>query len=176
MKRGQPRRGEKTAKNLGVSVAGEIEAGLASIAQRQGWTKSYLTEQILRNYLGYSADYSWTNLLLIRRDLLEEGKMNGSESIRDWQKISLTLSRWGNLLESQGTLDVALQIYIEAFHVDLEHNNCLDLSNLGRIIKTMGAPQFQLIWQQATGSQCPDKVLAAICVAAEQQSLGKDFS
>jgi hypothetical protein len=71
MERGQPRRGEQPVKNLGVSVSGEVEAELKRIAKVQGWTKSYLTEQILRNYLGYPSDYSWNDLQLVKADLLE---------------------------------------------------------------------------------------------------------
>lgn len=71
MQRGQPKRGEKTAKNLGVSVAGEVSDSLKELALKQGWSKSYLVEQILRNYLDLPADYTWTDLQLAKLGLLE---------------------------------------------------------------------------------------------------------
>jgi predicted DNA-binding protein len=71
MQRGQPKRGEQSAKNLGVSVAGEVNDGLKELAEQLGWTKSYLTEQILRNYLELPSDYTWTDLQLAKLGLLE---------------------------------------------------------------------------------------------------------
>lgn len=66
MPRGQPRRGEEVAKNLGVSVAGEVNARIQEVAQRQKWSKSYLVEQILRVYLGLPSDYTWEDLQLVK--------------------------------------------------------------------------------------------------------------
>lgn len=71
MQRGQPKRGEQVAKNLGVSVAGEVSDGLKELSQKLGWSKSYLTEQILRNYLELPSDYTWTDLELAKLGLLE---------------------------------------------------------------------------------------------------------
>lgn len=66
MPRGQPRRGEEVAKNLGVSVAGEVNTRIQEVAQRQKWSKSYLVEQILRVYLGLPSDYTWEDLQLVK--------------------------------------------------------------------------------------------------------------
>jgi predicted DNA-binding protein len=71
MQRGQPKRGKQIAKNLGVSVAGEVNDGLQELAQKLGWSKSYLTEQILRNYLELPSDYTWSDLELAKLGLLE---------------------------------------------------------------------------------------------------------
>jgi hypothetical protein len=71
VKAGQPQRGTQPARNLGVSVAGEVNDALRSLALSQGWSKSYLVEQVLRNYLELPADYSWSDLQVIKLGLLE---------------------------------------------------------------------------------------------------------
>ena len=71
MERGQPQRGMQPASNLGASVAGEVNDALKELAKKQGWSKSYLVEQILRNYLDLPADYTWSDLQLVKLGLLE---------------------------------------------------------------------------------------------------------
>jgi tetratricopeptide (TPR) repeat protein len=44
------------------------------------------------------------------------------EQFQAWCKVSSTLSQWSNLLEIQENWAEALQIYIHAFAIDLEHN------------------------------------------------------
>lgn len=71
MPKGQPKRGVKVAKNLGVSCSGEVEEKLKQIANKQGWSKSYLVEQVLRVYLDLPSDYTWADLELVKRGILE---------------------------------------------------------------------------------------------------------
>jgi tetratricopeptide (TPR) repeat protein len=93
------------------------------------------------------------------------------EQFQDWRKVSSTLSQWGNLLEIQEKWAEALQIYIHAFAIDLEHNEewiYSDIRDLGRMLKAMGMSQFESVWQQVTGEECPEEVRSAIQAASEQ--------
>jgi tetratricopeptide (TPR) repeat protein len=90
---------------------------------------------------------------------------------QDWRKVSSTLSQWGNLLEIQENWAEALQIYIHAFAINLEHNEewiGWDIRNLGRMLKVMETSQFESVWQQVTGEECPEEVRSAIQAASEQ--------
>jgi tetratricopeptide (TPR) repeat protein len=93
------------------------------------------------------------------------------EQFQDWRKVSSTLSQWGNLLETQDKWSEALQIYIHAFAIDLEHNEewiGSDIRDLERMLKAMGTSQFESVWQQVTGEECPEEVRSAIQAASEE--------
>jgi len=93
------------------------------------------------------------------------------EQFQDWRKVSSTLSQWGNLLETQDKWSEALQIYIHAFAIDLEHNEewiSSDIRDLGRMLKAMGMSQFESVWQQVTGEDCPEQLRSAIQAASEE--------
>ena len=90
---------------------------------------------------------------------------------QDWRKASLTLGRWGNVLETQEKWAEALQIYIHAFVIDLEHNEewiGSDIRDLGRMLKAMGMSEFESVWQQVTGEECPEEVRSAIQAVSEE--------
>jgi len=90
---------------------------------------------------------------------------------QDWRKASSTLSQWGNLLEIQEKWAEALQIYIRAFTIDLEHNQewfGWDIRDLGRMLKAMGTSQFESVWQQVRGEECPVPLRLLIQVASEE--------
>jgi len=93
------------------------------------------------------------------------------QHFQDWRKVSSTLSQWGNLLEIQEKWAEALQIYIHALAVDLKHNEewiGSDIRDLGRMLKAMGTSQFESVWQQVTGEDCPEEVRSAIQAASEE--------
>ncbi|NEQ25084.1 MAG: tetratricopeptide repeat protein [Microcoleus sp. SIO2G3] len=93
------------------------------------------------------------------------------EQFQNWRKASSTLSQWGNLLETQEKWSEALQIYIHAFAIDLEHNEewiGWRIKDLGRMLKAMGMSQFESVWQQVTGEECPEEVRSAIQAASEE--------
>jgi hypothetical protein len=65
--RGQPRHGEKLKRNSGMSLTGEVLDAINELPQIQSgeWTKSYLAEQLWRNYLGLPTGYNTVDLELI---------------------------------------------------------------------------------------------------------------
>jgi len=93
------------------------------------------------------------------------------EQFQNWRKASSTLSQWGKLLETQEKWAEALQIYIHAFAIDLEHNEewiDSDIRYLERMLKVMGTSEFESVWQQVTGEECPEEVRSAIQAASEE--------
>lgn len=63
LKNGRPRTYKYPKKNAGLSLSPEVLEALKNLPQvKQEWTKSYLVEQILRNFLSLPADYDWSDL------------------------------------------------------------------------------------------------------------------
>jgi tetratricopeptide (TPR) repeat protein len=90
------------------------------------------------------------------------------QQFQDWRKAFSTLGRWGNVLETQENWAEALQFYIHALAIDLEHNEewiGSDITDLGRILKIMGESQFEAVWQEVTGENCDGDVREAIWAA-----------
>jgi tetratricopeptide (TPR) repeat protein len=120
----------------------------------------------------YNAAYAYHNLGVVAQEQRRFDEATAfyqkafeiREQFQDWRKVSSTLSQWGNLLEIQ-------QIYIHAFAIDLEHNEewiGSDIRDLGRMLKAMGMSQFESVWQQVTGEDCPEEVHSAIQAASEE--------
>jgi tetratricopeptide (TPR) repeat protein len=89
-----------------------------------------------------------------------------------WIDASKCLHRLGNVLETQKNWFEALQVYIGAFSVDFKHNEQwlgLSIRNLGRILKALGERQFETLWRELTGKECPEDWLSAIRAASEEQ-------
>ena len=83
----------------------------------------------------------------------------------DWRQASSTLTAWGQTLETRSNWTEAVKIYIRALAIDIEHNSELvdsDLKNLGRMLKQLGDSQFQVIWREFTGDECPGERFSAI--------------
>ena len=83
----------------------------------------------------------------------------------DWHKASSTLTAWGRTLEIQSNWTEAVKIYIQALAIDIEHNSELvgsDIADLGRMLKQLGDSQFQVIWREFTGDECPEQWFSAI--------------
>ncbi|MEG5038925.1 MULTISPECIES: tetratricopeptide repeat protein [unclassified Microcoleus] len=82
-----------------------------------------------------------------------------------WRKASLTLTAWGQTLETPSNWTEAVKIYIHALEIDIEHNSewvDSDLADLGRMLKQLGDSQFQVIWREFTGDECPGEWFSAI--------------
>jgi hypothetical protein len=64
---GSPARAGNNAKNAGHALSEEVREAIASLPQITSceWSKSYLAEQVWRNFLGLPSDYSWADLRLI---------------------------------------------------------------------------------------------------------------
>jgi tetratricopeptide (TPR) repeat protein len=93
------------------------------------------------------------------------------QQFQDWRKASSTLSHWSNLLKTQEKWAEALQIYIHAFTIDFEHNEQWvsgDIRNLGRMLKIMGESQFEAVWREVKGEECPEELRSAIQAASEE--------
>ncbi|MDZ8070031.1 MAG: tetratricopeptide repeat protein [Nostoc sp. DedQUE08] len=93
------------------------------------------------------------------------------EQFRDWRKASSTLMLWGEVLETQENYAKALQIYIHALSIDLEHNQdwlVSDIDDLARILKQLGESQFQVIWREAMGEECAGKLREDIWAARDR--------
>ena len=61
---GKPACGQNLSKNAGHALTQEVREaiqGLPQISEKE-WSKSYLAEQLWRNYLGLPADYDWADL------------------------------------------------------------------------------------------------------------------
>ena len=89
------------------------------------------------------------------------------EHCKDWYKVCLTLKNWGKVSEEQKDWVEALKIYIDysyfwslrTKHEDNESTNedlMVNTFNLGRMLKVLGESQFQAIWRQHTGMECPE--------------------
>ncbi len=93
------------------------------------------------------------------------------QQFQDWYKASLSLNKWGNVLEAQENWTEAVKIYIQALVIDIEHNQDWigsDIGDLGRMLKVLGESQFEAIWREVTGVECPGEVREAIWSAAER--------
>ena len=95
----------------------------------------------------------------------------GFQQFKDWYQASLTLSKLGNVLAAQGNWAEALQIGIKILTIDSEHNEewvSSDIKALERMLKQLGESQFQAVWQEVTGKECPEELRSAIQAASEQ--------
>ncbi|WP_334728868.1 tetratricopeptide repeat protein [Nostoc sp.] len=93
------------------------------------------------------------------------------EQFRDWRKASPTLGKWGRVLEAQENYAEALQIYIHALVIELEHNKDLIgfyINALARMLQQLGESQFQTIWREAKGEECAGEVREAIWIARDR--------
>jgi tetratricopeptide (TPR) repeat protein len=83
----------------------------------------------------------------------------------DWRRASLTLRKCGKLLEATSNWTDALQIYIRTLAIDVKHDEELivvAIADLGRMLKHLGDSQFQVIWQEENGYECPVDFFSAI--------------
>lgn len=73
-KGGRAKKAKFPKRNAGVSLSPEVIEKLSALpAVTCGeWSKSYLIEQLLRNYLGMPADYNWFDLHLISQGRIVE--------------------------------------------------------------------------------------------------------
>jgi len=88
-----------------------------------------------------------------------------TSAANDWRQASAILTAWGGTLEAQSNWTEAEKIYIRALAIDIEHNSewvYSDLKNLGRMLKQLGDSQFQVIWREFTGDECPGELFSAI--------------
>ncbi|MEG4840536.1 tetratricopeptide repeat protein [Microcoleus sp. B9-D4] len=95
----------------------------------------------------------------------------------DWRKACLTLPLWGRTLEAQSNWTEAVKIYIQALAIDIEHNSefvGLEIADLGRMLKQLGDSQFQVIWREFTGDECPREWFSTIQKASETEEEGAD--
>ena len=93
------------------------------------------------------------------------------EQFRDWYWTSSTLGKWGRVLEAQENYAEAVQIYIRALAIDIEHNqDWIDyrIDDLARMLKQLGESQFQAIWREAKGEECAGEVCKAIWTARDR--------
>jgi tetratricopeptide (TPR) repeat protein len=96
-----------------------------------------------------------------------------TSAVNDWRQASSNLTAWGETLEAQSNWTEAEKIYIRALAIDIEHNSELvdsDLKNLGRVFKQLGDSQFQVIWREFTGDECPGEWFSAIQKASSIES------
>jgi tetratricopeptide (TPR) repeat protein len=100
-----------------------------------------------------------------------------TSAVNDWRKASSTLTAWGRTLEIQSNWTEAVKIYIQALAIDIKHNSEFvrsDTNNLGRMLKQLGDSQFQEIWRELTGEECPGEVFSIIQKASETEEEGAD--
>ena len=67
---GSPAKAENPKRNAGHGLSVEVIEAIAALPQIKSgeWSKSYLSEQLWRNYLGLASDYELSDL-----DLIVEG-------------------------------------------------------------------------------------------------------
>jgi tetratricopeptide (TPR) repeat protein len=92
---------------------------------------------------------------------------------KDWYFVSLTLLNFGNVLKVQKNWVKALQVYIHGYYLvtKLKHNEeWLDkyMFNLGQMFKQLGESQFDAIWREMTGEDCPAWVRLAVQAASAE--------
>jgi tetratricopeptide (TPR) repeat protein len=96
---------------------------------------------------------------------------------KDWYKVAGTLVELGETLEAQGEKIEALSIYIQIFIIDSQYNReefgfreliSSDIWNLGRMLKMLGESQFDRVWQEVTGQDCPENLRLAIQAASKK--------
>jgi tetratricopeptide (TPR) repeat protein len=93
----------------------------------------------------------------------------------DWRQASKILIAWGQTLEAQSNWTEAVKIYIQALAIDNQHNEewvGSDIYNLGRMLDQLGDSQFQVIWREFTGDECPGEWFSAIQKACETEEEG----
>jgi tetratricopeptide (TPR) repeat protein len=91
----------------------------------------------------------------------------------DWRQASSTLTAWGRTLEAESNWTEAVKIYIQALAIDIKHNSEFvgsDIGDLGRMLKQLGDSQFQVIWREFTGDECPGELFSAIQKASSIES------
>jgi tetratricopeptide (TPR) repeat protein len=92
------------------------------------------------------------------------------QNFQEWYKASITLVQWGNALEIQEKWKEALQIYTH-FIIDSEHiQELMDLriEAWARILKQLGENQFDKIWYEAMGEECPGELREDIWAARDR--------
>jgi hypothetical protein len=75
------------------------------------------------------------------------------------------------VLEAQKNWIEAMQIYIQALVIDLEHNKewiASDIKALGRMLKVLGEKQFEAVWRKVTAQECAGDVRSAIWAASKE--------
>ena len=91
----------------------------------------------------------------------------------DWRQASSTLTAWGRTLEAESNWTEAVKIYIQALAIDIKHNSEFvgsDIGGLGQMVKQLGDSQFQVIWREFTGDECPGELFSAIQKASSIES------
>ncbi|MBD1808994.1 tetratricopeptide repeat protein [Microcoleus sp. FACHB-SPT15] len=89
----------------------------------------------------------------------------------DWYKAFLTIAVWGRTLETQEKWIEAVIIYIQALAISIKHHQefvGVSVRNLGRMFKVMGKSQFEAVWQEVMGKECPEEIRSEIQAASEQ--------
>jgi len=133
----------------------------------------------------YSASYEYQGLGNIAKEqgdfdtavVYFQKAFTARSAANDWRKASSTLTVWGRTLEAQSNWTEAVKIYIQALAIDNEHNSEFvgwDIHNLGRMLKQLGDSQFQVIWREFTGDECPGEWFSAIQKASETEEEGAD--
>lgn len=66
---GSPAKTANPKRNAGHALSPQVINAIAELPQVKSgeWSKSYLAEQLWRNFLGLPADYDWTDLQLIAK-------------------------------------------------------------------------------------------------------------
>ena len=96
-----------------------------------------------------------------------------TSAVNDWRQASSNLIAWGETLEAQSNWTEAVKIYIQALAIDIKHNSEFvgsDIGDLGRMLKQLGDSQFQVIWREFTGDECPGDWFSAIQKASSIES------
>jgi tetratricopeptide (TPR) repeat protein len=89
----------------------------------------------------------------------------------DWYRAFLTLAVWGRTLETQEKWIEAVIIYIQALAISIKHHQefvGVSVRNLGRMFKVMGKSQFEAVWQEVMGEECPEQIRSEIQAASEE--------
>ena len=66
---GRSAKAESVSKNAGHALSQEVRDAIAALPQIKDkeWSKSYLAEQLWRNYLGLTVDYDLADLAMIAK-------------------------------------------------------------------------------------------------------------
>ncbi|MEQ9354431.1 tetratricopeptide repeat protein [Coleofasciculus chthonoplastes] len=89
----------------------------------------------------------------------------------DLHRAFLTLVVWGRTLETQEKWIKAVIIYIQALAISIKHHQefvGVSVRNLGRMYKVMGKSQFEAVWREVTGEECPEEIRSEIQAASEE--------
>jgi tetratricopeptide (TPR) repeat protein len=93
------------------------------------------------------------------------GSLEAFEVYHNLGVVSQTLRKRGNALEDQENFVDALKVYIQAFFIDSQYqpNSIrLDIENLGWMFYELGETQFDSIWQEIIGEECPAELRTEI--------------